>query len=171
MKRLLVALLVTVIISPLQAQDAEQRLQELGISLPPVSSPIASYVHAVRSGNLIFLSGKGPLQTNGQYITGQVGKDLTLEQGQAAARLTALHQLAVLRTELGSLNRVKRIVKVLGMVNSEAGYADHPKVINGFSELLIQVFGEKGRHARSAVGMCSLPMNMAVEIEMIVEVE
>jgi enamine deaminase RidA (YjgF/YER057c/UK114 family) len=171
MKKLKGSILALLAGLTLQAQHAEQRLQELGLVLPTLSQPIASYVHAVRSGNLIFLSGKGPLQANGQYITGQVGKDLTLEQGQAAARLTGLHQLAVLRAELGSLNRVKRVVKVLGMVNSEAGYRDHPKVINGFSELLIQVFGEQGRHARSAVGMCSLPMNMAVEVEMIVEVE
>ena len=100
-----------------------------------------------------------------------MGKDLTIEEGKAAARLTAINQLAVLKMELGSLNKVKRIVKVLGMVNSEGDFKDHPKVINGFSDLMVEVFGEKGKHARSAVGMCSLPVNMAVEIEMIVEVE
>ncbi|MBC7875512.1 MAG: RidA family protein, partial [Ferruginibacter sp.] len=99
------------------------------------------------------------------------GKDLTWEEGKAAARLTAINQLAVLKAELGSLDKVKRIVKVLGMVNCESDFKDHPKVINGFSDLMVEIFGEKGKHARSAVGMCSLPLNMAVEIELIVEVE
>lgn len=154
-----------------QAQDAEAKLKALHIELPAVTKPIANYVHAVRSGNLLFLAGKGPSDANGVYITGKVGKDLSIEQGQQAARLTAINQLAVLKAELGDLNKVKRIVKVLGMVNSEAGFRDHPKVINGFSDLMVEVFGDKGRHARSAVGMCSLPLDMAVEIEMVVEVE
>jgi len=153
------------------AQDPEAKLKELKIDLPVIGKPIANYVHVVRTGNLLFLAGKGPSDTKGVYITGKVGKDLTLEQGQAAARLTAINQLAVLKAELGSLDKIKRIVKVLGMVNCEADFRDHPKVINGFSDLLVEVFGEKGKHARSAVGMCSLPMNMAVEIELIVEVD
>jgi len=153
------------------AQDPEAKLKELKIDLPVIGKPIANYVHVVRTGNLLFLAGKGPSDTKGVYITGKVGKDLTLEQGQAAARLTAINQLAVLKAELGNLNKVKRIVKVLGMVNCEADFRDHPKVINGFSDLLVEIFGEKGKHARSAVGMCSLPMNMAVEIELIVEVD
>lgn len=153
------------------SQDAEARLKELKIELPAVGKPIANYVHIVRTGNLLFLAGKGPSNTEGVYITGKVGKELTLEQGKDAARLTAINQLAVLKAELGNLNKVKRIVKVLGMVNCEADFKDHPKVINGFSDLMVEVFGEKGKHARSAVGMCSLPMNMAVEIELIVEVE
>jgi enamine deaminase RidA (YjgF/YER057c/UK114 family) len=136
-----------------------------------ISKPLANYVHIVRSGNLLFLAGKGPAKSDGTYITGKVGKDISLEQGREAARLTAINQLAVLKAELGSLNKVKRIVKVLGMVNSEGDFKDHPKVINGFSDLMVEVFGEKGRHARSAVGMCSLPNNMAVEIELIVEVK
>lgn len=153
------------------AQDAETKLKELKIELPVLGKPIANYVHVVRSGNLLFLAGKGPSDANGNYTTGKVGKDLTIEQGQEAARLTAINQLAVLKAELGDLNKVKRIVKVLGMVNCEADFKDHPKVINGFSDLMVAVFGEKGKHARSAVGMCSLPLNMVVEIELVVEVE
>ncbi|HYF33431.1 MAG TPA: RidA family protein [Chitinophagaceae bacterium] len=152
-------------------QSAEQKLKELGIVLPPVSKPIANYVPAVRTGNLIFLAGKGPSHPDGSYITGKPGKDLTIEQGYDAARLTAINQLAALKAAIGDLDKVKRIVKVLGMVNCESDFKDHPKVINGFSDLMVAVFGEKGKHARSSVGMCSLPMNMAVEIELIVEVE
>jgi enamine deaminase RidA (YjgF/YER057c/UK114 family) len=153
------------------AQQPEQQLKQLNIDLPAVGKPIANYVNVVRVGNLLFLSGKGPSNDKGVFTTGKVGKDLTLEEGIAAARLTAINQLAVLKAELGDLNKVKRIVKVLGMVNCEADFKDHPKVINGFSDLMVQVFGEKGKHARSAVGMCSLPMNMAVEVELVVEVE
>jgi len=153
------------------AQDAETKLKSINIELPTISKPLANYVHVVRSGNLLFLAGKGPSKPDGTYITGKVGKDLTIEQGREAARLTAINQVAVLKAELGNLNKIKRIVKVLGMVNCEADFKDHPKVINGFSDLLVEVFGEKGKHARSAVGMCSLPNNMAVEIELIVEIE
>ncbi len=153
------------------AQDAETKLKAMKIELPALSKPLANYVHVVRSGNLLFLAGKGPSKSDGTYITGKVGKDLTIEKGSEAARLTAINQLAVLKAELGNLNKVKRIIKVLGMVNCEADFKDHPKVINGFSDLLVEVFGEKGKHARSAVGMCSLPNNMAVEIELIVEIE
>jgi enamine deaminase RidA (YjgF/YER057c/UK114 family) len=153
------------------AQDAETKLKAMKIELPVLSKPLANYVHVVRSGNLLFLAGKGPSKSDGTYITGKVGKDLTIEKGSEAARLTAINQLAVLKAELGNLNKVKRIIKVLGMVNCEADFKDHPKVINGFSDLLVEVFGEKGKHARSAVGMCSLPNNMAVEIELIVEIE
>jgi enamine deaminase RidA (YjgF/YER057c/UK114 family) len=159
------------LLSPLLAQDPEAKLKELKIELKQVGKPLANYVHVVRSGNLLFLAGKGPAKEDGSYITGKVGSDLTIEQGQEAARLTAINQLAVLRSELGDLNKVKRIVKVLGMVNCTPDFKDQPKVINGFSDLIVQVFGEKGKHARSAVGMCSLPYNMAVEIELIVEVE
>lgn len=154
-----------------KSQDAETKLKELNIQLPPVSKPLANYVHVVRSGNLLFLSGKGPAKADGSYITGKVGKELSIEDGIKAARLTAINQLAVLKAELGDLNKVKRIVKVLGMVNCEPDFKDQPKVINGFSDLMVQVFGEKGKHARSAVGMISLPYNMAVEIELVVEVE
>jgi len=153
------------------AQKPEEKLQQKGIELPAVASPVANYVNVVRVGNLLFLSGKGPLQKDGKYITGKPGKDLTIEQGYEAARLTAINQLAVLKNELGELSRIRRIVKVLGMVNSDPGFSDHPKVINGFSDLMVEILGDKGKHARSAVGMASLPFNMAVEVEMIVEVE
>ena len=167
----LLTLFLTLVGAITYAQDAEAKLKELNIVLPVTGKPIANYVHLVRTGNLLFLAGKGPSNAEGVYTTGKVGKDLTLEQGKEAARLTAINQLAVLKAELGSLNKVKRIVKVLGMVNCEADFKDHPKVINGFSDLMVEIFGEKGKHARSAVGMSSLPMNMAVEIELIVEVE
>jgi enamine deaminase RidA (YjgF/YER057c/UK114 family) len=153
------------------AQSPEAKLKELKIELPTIGNPIANYVHVVRSGNLLFLAGKGPSNAKGEFITGKVGKDLSIEEGKAAARLTAINQLAVMKAELGDLGKVKRIVKVLGMVNCEADFKDHSLVINGFSDLMVEVFGEKGKHARSAVGMCSLPRGMAVEIELIVEIE
>lgn len=151
--------------------NAETRITELGIQLPEASSPVANYVNAVRVGNLLFLAGKGPNLPNGNYITGKVGESLSIEEGREAARLVGIAQLAVLKAELGDLNRVKRIVKVLGMVNCGADFTQHPQVINGFSDLMVEVFGEKGKHARSAVGMNSLPMDIAVEVEMIVEIE
>ena len=153
------------------AQSPEQKLAQLKIDLPVVPEAIGSYVDMVRVGNVIFLSGKGPRQANGEYITGKLGDDLTIDQGYAAARLTALIQLAVLKKELGNLKKIKRIVKVNGYVNSASNFYDHPKVVNGFSDLLIQVFGEAGRHARTAIGTTALPMNMAIEVEMIVEIE
>lgn len=169
--RYILMLFVLGITAASYSQTPEQKLKDLGIELPPVSKPIANYVSAVRTGNLIFLAGKGPSKPDGSYITGKPGKELTIEQGYEAAKLTAINQLAALKASIGNLNKVKRVVKVLGMVNSEADFKDHSKVINGFSDLIVAVFGEKGKHARSAVGMCSLPMNMAVEVEMIVEVE
>jgi enamine deaminase RidA (YjgF/YER057c/UK114 family) len=158
----------------LQAQKAgspEAKLTELGITLPETGAPVANYVNAVRTGKLIFLAGKGPRQPDGKYITGQVGRDLTVQQGYDAAKLTAINQLAALKAEIGDLSRVKRIVKVLGMVNAGADFTQHPQVVNGFSDLMVAVFGEKGKHARSAVGMSSLPLGMAVEVEMIVEIK
>ena len=157
---------------PAQAQtpDVEARLQELGIELPELGVPVANFVLAVRTGNLVFCSGNGPLKPDGTWITGKVGDDLTIEQGYEAARLTGIQLLAVLKEELGDLNKVKRIVKVLGMVNSDPNFTDQPKVVNGFSDLMVEVFGEKGKHARAAVGMNSLPFGIACEIEMIVEV-
>jgi enamine deaminase RidA (YjgF/YER057c/UK114 family) len=148
-----------------QNYDPEKKLAELGLQLPPASKPIANYVKAVRVGNLVFLSG------HGTDVIGKVGKEVTLEQGYEAARQTGLSLLSSLKAEIGNLNKVKRFVKVLGMVNCTEGYADQPKVINGFSDLMVAVFGERGKHARSAVGMYALPNNMAVEIEMIVEIE
>tara|TARA_R110002049_G_scaffold80117_3_gene203885 strand:+ start:6900 stop:7481 length:582 start_codon:yes stop_codon:yes gene_type:complete len=150
--------------------NPEEKLGQLGISLTEASPPVANYVNAVRTGNLIFLSGKGPLQSNGENIEGKIGGDLTIEQGYEAARITGVNQLSVLKSELGNLNKVVRIVKVLGMVNATPEFSDHPKVINGYSDLMVAVFGERGKHARAAVGMGSLPGNIAVEIEMIVEV-
>jgi enamine deaminase RidA (YjgF/YER057c/UK114 family) len=154
-----------------RAQDAEQKLKEKGIVLTTPSTPVANYVNVVRSGNLLFLAGKGPTRPDGTQITGKLGKELTVQQGYEAARVCGLNHLAVLKAELGSLNKVKRIVKVLGMVNSEGNFTEHPKVINGYSDLMVEIFGEKGKHARSAVGMGSLPNNIAVEIEVVVEVE
>ena len=152
-------------------ESPEQKLSKMGITLPEASSPVANYVNGVQTGNLIFLSGKGPLQSNGKYITGKLGKSLSIEEGYKAAQLTGVNQLAVIKSMLGNLSRVKRIVKVLGMVNATPEFTDHPKVINGYSDLMVAVFGEKGKHARAAVGMGSLPSDIAVEIEMIVEVE
>ena len=146
--------------------SAERKLKELGITLAPVTPPVANYVNAVRTGNLLFLAGKGPASG----VAGIVGKDITVEQAYGHARTTGLNLMAVMRDELGSLDRVKRIVKVLGMVNAVPGFTDQPKVINGCSDLFVEVFGERGKHARSAVGMGSLPNNIPVEIEVIVEV-
>ena len=156
---------------PAPRPDPEKRLAELGITLPPVSAPIANYVNAVRSGNLVFLAGKGPRRADGSNVTGKVGRDLTIEEGYAAARLTGVHQLAALKAAVGDLRRVRRVVKVLGLVNCEASFTEHPRVVNGFSDLMVEVFGEAGKHARSAVGAPSLPGDIAVEVEMIVEVE
>jgi enamine deaminase RidA (YjgF/YER057c/UK114 family) len=151
--------------------NPEAKLKELGIELSTPSSPVANYVNAVRVGNMIFLSGKGPLKGDGENITGKVGVDLTIEEGYEAARITGINQLSVLKAELGNLNKIKQCVKVLGMVNATPEFTDHPKVINGYSDLMVAVFGDKGKHARAAVGMGSLPSNIAVEIEMIVEVQ
>ncbi len=146
--------------------SAEKKLKELGIQLLPVTPPVANYVNAVRTGNLLFLAGKGPAGG----ATGVVGRDFTVEQAYQYARSTGLALISVMKSELGSLSRVKRIVKVLGMVNAVPGFADQPKVINGCSDVFVEVFGERGKHARSAVGMGSLPNNIPVEIEVIVEV-
>ena len=146
--------------------SAEKKLKELGITLGPVTPPVANYVNAVRTGNLLYLAGKGPAGN----VAGIVGKDITVEQAYGHARTTGLNLIAVMRHELGSLDRVKRIVKVLGMVNAVPGFTDQPKVINGCSDVFVEVFGDRGRHARSAVGMGSLPNNIPVEIECIVEV-
>lgn len=152
-------------------QDAEARLKEKGIVLISPSSPVANYVNAVRVGNLLYLSGKGPVRSDNTSVTGKVGRDLTIEQGYEAARLAAISHLAVIKNELGSLTKVKRIVKVMGMVNCTDDFKDQPKVINGYSDLMVEILGEKGKHARSAVGMASLPFNWAVEVEVIVEIE
>ena len=152
-------------------QTPEQNLEGLGITLPEASEPVATYVNSVRVGNLLFLSGKGPLKPDDTYIVGKLGIELNIEEGYEAARLAAICHIAVLKAELGDLSKVKRIVKVLGMVNSADDFYEQPKVINGYSDLMVAVFGEKGRHARSAVGFNVLPTNIAVEVEVIVEVE
>jgi len=151
--------------------NAEKRLKELGLDLGTVSAPIANYVNAVRTGNLLYLAGKGPrADKDGKRPRGKVGRDYTVEQAYQHARSVGLDLLAVMRQELGSLDKVKRVVKVLGMVNAVPEFEDQPKVINGCSDLFVEVLGERGRHARSAVGMGSLPMGIPVEIECIVEV-
>lgn len=157
-------------ITILKSQTPEQNLQALGIVLPKPVSPLYNYVKFVRTGNLIYLSGQGPAKADGTFITGKLGRDLSIEEGAAAAKLTGINLIATLKDAIGDLGKVKRIVKVFGMVNCTENFYEQPKVINGFSDLIVAVFGEKGRHARSAVGMYSLPMNIAVEIEMIVEV-
>lgn len=150
--------------------SAEQRLRELNLTLPELAPAHGLYEHAVRDGNLVYLSGKGPRRADGTRRSGKVGADIGLEDAIEDARIAGLNLLAALRREVGTLDRVERIVKILGMVNAAPGFGDHPKVIDGCSRLMIDVFGEKGRHARSAVGMGSLPGNMTVEIEMIVRV-
>ena len=151
--------------------SAEARLKELGIELPTPPAPVANYVRAVTTGNLVFLAGHGPLKPEGGYVTGKLGKDLTVKEGYEAARLTAIALLASLKAEIGNLDRVRRVVRVEGMVNSMPDFTDQSKVINGCSDLLVEVFGERGKHARAAVGMVSLPIGLAVEIHMVVEVE
>jgi len=145
----------------------EQRLQELKITLPTLSPPVANYVPCRRAGNLLFLSGRGP--SGG--VSGKLGEKFTVEQGYQYARDIGIQLIAVMKLELGDLDRVKGIMKVLGMVNAVPGFGDQPKVINGCSDLFVEVFGEAGRHARSAVGMGSLPSQIPVEIEAIVLVE
>ena len=151
---------------------ADARLKELNITLPSPATPMANYVGAVRVGQLLFVAGHGPIRRDGKMTTGKLGRDLTTEQGYQVAREVGVNLLATVRANLGSLDRVKRIVKVLGMVRSAEGFGDQPKVINGFSDLMVEVFGEAiGKHARSAVGMAELPVGIPVEIEMIVEVD
>ena len=150
----------------------EEKLKALGIDLGSVSAPIANYVNAVRTGNLLFLAGKGPrADSSGKRPQGKVGREVTVEQAYQHARGVGMDLLAVMRAELGSLDKVKRVVKVLGMVNAVPEFQDHPKVINGCSDLFVEVLGERGKHARSAVGMGSLPLEIPVEIECIVEIE
>ena len=163
--------LVTAANATLKAQTPEQMLEKLGIELFKPAKPAANYTRAVQTGNLVFLAGHGPLRANGTSIKGRLGDDLTLEEGQEAARIVAISLLSTLKEEIGDLSRVKRIVKVTGMVNCTADFYDQSKVINGCSDLLVEVFGETGKHARAAVGMVSLPFNIAVEIEMIVEIK
>lgn len=174
MKKLTCLLLLLMISYYSQAQnnlydyDVEERISELGIELHIPNAPPGIKIElATRSGNLVYLSGNGP---GGDKFIGKVGKDLTIEQGYEAARSTAINHLSVLKATVGDLNKVVKIVKVLGLVNATTDFTEHPKVINGYTDLMIEVFGERGKHARSAMGMGSLPRNMACEIEAIVEV-
>jgi enamine deaminase RidA (YjgF/YER057c/UK114 family) len=170
-RHLLVPLLLTISFWGQAQTSPDENLQRLGLTLPPTSTPIANYVKWVRTGNLLYTSGHGPTDANGVTTKGKLGADLTIEQGYAAARLTGLQLLATLRQALGGdLTKVKRIVKVLGLVNCTDGFGDQPKVMNGFSDLMVAVFGEKGKHARSAVGTNALPNGMCIEIEMVVEI-
>jgi len=172
----LMALLAQPAIQIVMAQEQavaspEQRLKEMGIILPVPRNISKNRVKSVRTGDLIFLAGHGPGKPGGGFVTGKVGRDLTVEQGNAAARLSAISLLGSLQAEIGDLSKVKRIVRVFGMVNATDHLVQQSQVIDGCSDLLVAVFGEKGKHARAAVGMASLPRNFAVEIEMIVEVE
>jgi enamine deaminase RidA (YjgF/YER057c/UK114 family) len=151
--------------------STDDKVAKLKLELPPAPKPAGVYNPVVQVGNLLYVSGHGPLLPDGSMLTGKVGADLSLEEGKRAARQTGLTILATLKAQVGSLDRIARIVKVLGMVNATSNFDAHPQVINGFSELMIEVFGEAGRAARSAVGMNSLPGNIAVEIEAIVELK
>jgi enamine deaminase RidA (YjgF/YER057c/UK114 family) len=150
---------------------AEARLAELGIELPEGMPPVANYLPAVRSGSLLFLAGHGPVGLDGRIVHGKVGRDLDLAEAKAAARLVGLNLLTTLRRELGRLDEVIRIVKVLGMVNCAPGFNEMPSVIDGCSDLFVEVFGDAGRHARSAVGMAELPFDIPVEVEIVAEVQ
>jgi len=146
----------------------EAKLKEMGLELPEIPKPMANYVPAARTGNLLFLSGHGPLKGT---APGKVGKDLTLEEGYEAAKGTALCLISTIKNTIGDLDKVKRIVKLVGFVNCSEDFTDQPKVVNGASDLFVEVFGDRGKHARAAVGMYQLPGNIPVEIEIIVEVE
>jgi enamine deaminase RidA (YjgF/YER057c/UK114 family) len=151
--------------------DAEDRVKELNLELPPAPKPVATYVPAVRHGDLLYISGHGPLRPDGTLMTGRVGEDLDLEGGRAAARQVGLAMLATIRSQLGSLDKVVRLVKTLALVRSTDGFGDQPKVVNGFSDLMVEVFGDPGKGARSALGTNSLPGGIAVEIEAIFQVK
>ncbi len=156
----------------LYTYDVKERIKELGIILAPQKLPKGIKIAmATTSNNLVYLSGNGPITPSGERIIGKVGVDLTVEEGYEAARITAINHLSILKEEIGDLNKVVRIVKVLGMVNSNSSFEDHPKVINGYSDVLVEIFGERGKHSRSAVGMASLPWNLACEVETIIEIQ
>lgn len=174
----LAIMLITISCTPNQSEDSsqadtvnpEERLGELGIQLIEPASPTANYVMSVQHEDLIFLAGHGPDKPGGGKVVGKMGKDLTLKEGQQAARITGVSLLSSLKKEIGNLDNVKRIVKVTGMVNATPTFTDHSQVMNGFSDLMVEVFGDRGKHARVAVGMSSLPGNIPVEIDMIVEI-
>lgn len=154
-----------------QETDPEERIRSLNITLIPPVAPIANYVKFVQVGNLVYLSGHGPDKPGGGQVYGQLGKNLTVEEGQAAARLTGISLISTLKGYIGDLNKVKRVVKVLGLVSCDPSFTQQPQVMNGFSNLMVEIFGDRGRHARSSVGVASLPNNIPVEIEMIIELK
>jgi len=161
--------------TPLYDYDVEEKIKSLNIELPVPGKPIANYVPTVRFSEgkntmLVYISGTGPRKKDGEYVTGRLGEGMTIEEGYNAARLVGINILASLKKEVGDLNKVKRFVKVIGMVNSTADFYEQPAVINGFSDFIVDVFGERGKHARSAVGMVSLPSKIPVEVEVVVEV-
>lgn len=158
---------------PLYDYDIEERLKELGIELSNPKMPEGMKItFAVQNGNTLYLSGNLPYdRATKKLYAGKLGKDLTVEEGYQAARLTAINQISVLKEELGDLNRVEKIIKVLGMVNATPDFKDHPQVMNGFTDVMVKVFGERGVHARSAVGLGSIPLNAACEVEMIVQIK
>jgi enamine deaminase RidA (YjgF/YER057c/UK114 family) len=170
MKKVLVFIILLLPVF-LSAQTPEERLAKLGLTLPTASAPAANYVNAVRTGNLLYLAGKGPSTPDGQLITGKLGLEVTVQQGYDAAKSVALAHIAVLKNELGDLSKVKRIVKVNGYINSTPDFIEQSKVMNGYSDMMAAAFGDKGKHARASVGVCSLPQNIAVEVEVVVEVE
>ncbi len=151
--------------------SVQERLRELAIELPEPPPPAGNYVGAVTTGNLVFVAGHGPRGGGGEYAGGKVGEVFTVEQAHQLARLVGLNALASLKAEIGDLDRVRRVVKILGMVNAVPDFQNHPEVIDGFSNLMVEIFGDKGRGARSAVGMGSLPFQIPVEVEMIVKID
>src|SRR5688500_18197611 len=172
MRSLLIFLLSVSVSVGYAQQSVDEKLKQLGVELITPTAPVANYAKAVRTGNLIYLSGHGPTRADGKDITGKVGKDLSVEQAIEAAKRTAISLLSALKVELGGdLSRVRRIVKVNGWVNCTDNFKDQPKVMNGCSDLLVAVFGDKGKHARTSLGTNALPSNIAIEIEMIVEVD
>ncbi|HMQ00969.1 MAG TPA: RidA family protein [Cyclobacteriaceae bacterium] len=170
MKALISILFVAISINIFAQKTAEENVKELKLELFTPPAPMANYVRAVRTGNLLFLAGHGPTKADGTNIQGKVGVDLNLDEGYQAARQVGIAMLSTIKNELGDLNKVKRIVKVTGWVNCPADFKDQPMVMNGFSDLMVAVFGEKGKHARAALGANSLPSNISVEVEMIVEI-
>lgn len=148
----------------------QTRLRELGITLPPVPTPLANYVPFTLSGNLLFLAGQGPRAADGTWMCGRVGDQVSVEDAYQHARLAGLRLLSAAQAALGSLDRVRRVLKVTGFVNASPEFGEHPSVINGCSDLLVEVFGEAGRHARTALGVGSLPLGITVEIEAVLEV-
>jgi len=168
--KILLALLLLIAFE-VSAQTPEQKLEQLDIQLPEISPSLGSYVDVVETGKLLYLSGKGPRKPDGGYITGKLGGELTIQQGYDAAKIIAINQIAVLKNKTGDLSKIKRIVKVNGFVNSESNFYNQPDVLNGFSDLMITVFGDAGKHSRTAVGTNTLPLNMAVEVEMVVELK